>query len=478
MSSAQPIPPLTLEREFAVEVGSALLRLKITYPQVMTAGGNYTDKVLVSVVDMGSEDYVELRYVSVEVSGTSIASSRVVKEKRGTEGVLAEEVFSLVIVDPSLSDVKAGDEEKYDLKVTVKLFSENEDEVESKAEYTATLPVYIYSPPVYLEVDLEAPSEVREDEWFTVTVRVRNAGSYRIVESGVRIYGPVDVEGADFDLLGAIGPGESREASFKVKADDKGEVILSAEVWALNLAGYNCTETTDVVVNVKGVPKLELYGNVSEGRVKLYGWLFPSRPFTSVVIEEDRGGWVSIASVSVDSTGYFEYVVEKPSLGTHRYRAMWPGDEDYSPVKSPVVTVLVDKVASSIILSASQTAVEKGGEVTLKGTITPPVTGPIYIFRDCGEGWVSAGYTSPSDGVFEVNVGVEGEVGAVCKFKAVWQGEEDILGSESNVVEVKIKSGRSANLEVAMWVLGVIAVIVVIFLVVRFARSKRLQVRD
>ena len=475
----QPTPPLTLEREFAVEAGSALLRLRVTYPQVMTAGGNYTVGVSLKIVDMGDQDYVELRYVSVEVDGTSIASSEVLRERRSTEGVLVEKSFSLVVVDPSLREIKGGEERRFDFKVTVRLFTEDGDGRESSVEHTVTLPVYIYSPPVYLAVDLETPEEVKEDESFTVTVKVSNVGSHWVVESGVKIYGPMEVEGADFKLLGEIEPGGSKEASFLVKAEDKGEIVVSAEVWALNAAGFNHTESASVLVRVKGVPKLELYANTSSGRVRLYGWLSPTRPFASVSIQEERGGeWVTVASVSVDSSGYFEYVIERPSLGLHRYRAVWPGDRDYAPVKSEEITISVDKIASSIILSSSSTTVEKGAQVTLRGSIEPAVSETIYIFRNCGEGWAPVGYVTPREGEFEAAVDVEGEVGAVCKFKAVWQGKEDILGSESNVVEVKIKSGREANLEVAMWVLGVLAVVVVVFLVVRFARSKRLQVRD
>ncbi|RLF02526.1 MAG: hypothetical protein DRK00_09920 [Thermoprotei archaeon] len=471
---SQPIESLILEREFAVEVGSALLRLRVTYPQVMTAGCNYAVNVSLEVVDMGDQDYVELRYISVELSGTSIASSQVFRERGRVEGVLAEKTFQLVVVDPSLREVKGGDEERFDLKVVVTLFSESGDGGESSVEYAATLPVYVYSPPVYLAVDLDAPEEVREDESFRVTVRVCNVGNYSVVESGVRIYGPVEVEGADLKLLGGIEPGESREASFIVKAEERGDVILSAEVWALNAAGFNHTESESIVVSVKGVPRLELYANASSGRVKLYGWLSPTRPLTTISIQEERGGeWVTVASVSVDHSGYFEYTVERPGIGLHRYRALWPGDQDYSTVESRVVSVSVDRVASSIILSPSSTIVEEGAQVTLRGSIEPAVSGTIYIFRDCGEGWAPAGYVTPSSGEFEVAVDVEGSVGAVCRFKAVWQGRGEVLGSESNVVEVKVKARRILGEPLVLWGLGAVALLVVVWLVVRLARSRR-----
>ncbi len=431
---------LLIKREFAVEVGTALISLETTYPQILTAGEIYNVTVNVRVIDLGDEKYVELRYIYIELEGTSIASSRVIKRSRSSKGMLAEEIFTLLICDPAFSEIKGGEKKRYDLKVTIGLFSENKDGEKSSVEYSTRLPVYVYSPPVYLEIDIVAPSTVIEKENFTVMISIKNIGDYNITESGVRIQGPIVVYGADMQLLGQLAPDEGKQALFTVKAEEKGEIIITAVVWAINPAGFNLTRSRDVVVKVKGMPKLELYANTTQGRLKLYGWLIPSRPFTTIILQEKQDDeWISIASIPIDPSGYFEYTIERPAIGVHTYRALWPGDEDYSSVSSEYVNIFIEKTASYIILSASTTTAKEGSTIVLKGTIRPSVSGTVYIFMDCGDGWKPAGYATVVDGEFEAKVIVKGKPGSLCRFKAVWPGSDEVLGSESNVVEVKVE---------------------------------------
>ncbi|RLE39767.1 hypothetical protein DRJ16_07905, partial [Candidatus Woesearchaeota archaeon] len=339
--------PETLYREFPLSIGSAFLRLSVEYPRVLTAGESYNVSVVVRALDLGDEEYVKLRYCSVELEGTSVGSSRVLSERISSARDVICENFSLSVVDPSFDEIRPGDEAKFNLVVRVDLLSENEDDIVSRDEFTFTLPVYVYSPPVYLDVKIDAPSRVVEDESFDVRVRVRNLSGFNLTDCGVAIRGPVDVVGPDFVHVGFVGVGEERSVVFNVKPEERGEIIIVADVWVLNQAGYNYSDSSSIIIDVMGEPELEFYVNSSGGVVKLYGWLSPPRPFTTIsILERKSESWTTVSSVSVDSSGYFEYIVERLDIGEHVFKAVWPGDEDYSSVESEAVTIVVNRVPS------------------------------------------------------------------------------------------------------------------------------------
>jgi len=471
--------PYIINRQFSIDVGTAVVKVEVSYPQIFTAGNSYNINVSIQALDLGKEKYVEIRYLSVELEGTSIGFSHAMVEKLASTSNTLKVTVPLKIVDPIFREIKEGEKASYNLGMLIKLYSEGENEEESVVEYFANLPVYVYSPPLYFDVDVLGPSEAVENENFTVTVIVRNIGNYSIINSGLALYGPIDVYGTNKVILGAISPGKEKKAAFIVSSSKKDEIIISANVWALNAAEYNCTARGSITVNIKGKLKIEFYANESNGQLKLYGWVSPSRPYASLTIQEKRGTeWTPIATVSIDTTGYFEYVIKNLKLGEHVYRAVWAGDEEYAPVQSKSISVYVDKVPSTIIISASGTSISNGEHVELKGSINPPVSATVHIFVDCGDGWTSPGYAEASNGTFSTSITINAPPGSTCKIKAAWLGNANTLGSESNIVEIKIEKAGILWANVAAWVVGGVAVLVIGWLVVKHVRSKRVQVRS
>lgn len=466
--------PYIIERQFSIDVGTAVVKLEVSYPQIFIAGNSYNINVSIQALDLGEEKYVEIRYLSVELEGTSIGFSRAMVEKLASTSNILKVTVPLKIVDPTLSEIREGEKASFNLRILVKLYSENENEEGSKVEYSAELPVYVYSPPLYLDVDVLGPSEAVENENFTVTVIVKNLGNYSIINSGLALYGPINVYGTDKVILGAISPGKEKKATFIISSSKKDKIIISADVWALNAAEYNCTTRESITVNIKGELKIEFYANKSNGQLKLYGWVSPSRPYASLTIQEKRGAeWISIATVSIDATGYFEYIIKNLKLGEHVYRAVWAGDEEYAPVQSRSISVYVDKVPSAIMISASSSSTSNGGRVELKGSINPPVSATVHIFVDCGNGWTSPGYAEASNGTFSTFITINAPPGSTCKIKAVWLGNANTLGSKSNIVEIKIEKAGISWVNAAAWVVSGVAVLVIGWLVVRHVRSKR-----
>ena len=471
--------PYMIERQFSIDVGTAVVKLEVSYPQIFTAGNRYNVNVSIQALSLGEEKYVEIRYLSVELEGTLIGFSRTMIEKLASTSESLKLTVPLTIVDPAFSNIKAGEKASFNLKISVKIYSKNDENQESKIEYTVELPVYIYSPPLYLDVDILGPSEAFENENFTVTIIVRNLGNCSIINSGLALYGPIDIYGSDKVILGAISPKEEKKVMFTVSSSKKDKIIVTADVWALNAAEYNYTAKDSLTVNIKGKAKIEFYANKSNGQLKLYGWISPPRPYTSIAIQERRGAeWVSIATVSIDTTGYFEYIIENLKLGEHVYRAVWAGDEEYAPVQSRSISVYVDKVPSAIMISASSTSISNGGRVKLKGSINLPVSATIHIFVDCGDGWTSPGYVEANNGTFSASITINAASGSICKIKAAWLGNANTLGSESNIVEIKVEKSSIQWVNLASLVVGGVTVFVIGWLVVRHVRSKRIQVHD
>ena len=95
---------------------------------------------------------------------------------------------------------------------------------------------------------------------------------------------------------------------------------------------------------------------------------------------------------------------------------------------------------------------------------------------DCGDGWTSPGYVEANNGTFSASITINAASGSICKIKAAWLGNANTLGSESNIVEIKVEKSSIQWVNLASLVVGGVTVFVIGWLVVRHVRSKRIQV--
>ena len=95
--------PYMIERQFSIDVGTAVVKLEVSYPQIFTAGNRYNVNVSIQALSLGEEKYVEIRYLSVELEGTLIGFSRTMIEKLASTSESLKLTVPLTIVDPAFS---------------------------------------------------------------------------------------------------------------------------------------------------------------------------------------------------------------------------------------------------------------------------------------------------------------------------------------------------------------------------------------
>jgi len=382
------------------------------------------------------------------------------KKELEKEGDSLKLTLRLKAYDPYFANIPPGEKEYFSLIVTVRGLV-GEADVES----SLSVPFYIYSPLLILHMEIEAPEIAVEDEESLIKVTVGNFGESRAEKVRVKIHGPVSMKGLNWVELGTILPGENKTATFRLRFKQRGNVMLRVLAWGLNSAGYNVSIEDSRVVMVKGRTSIELHAEVSDGSVTLWGRIRPKRVYSEVRIEELKGDeWYKVMELSTDEEGRFTVTIEGISAGTHIYRVVWPGDENYAGSVSPRVSVEVEKLPVRINLALERTSVREGGSLPLKGSILPPVSGPVQILIDCGRGWVKVAEVKAADGTFKANVPVSAGAGSICRVKAVWPGDQTTLKGESSVVEVKVV-GAGIGLEAVLAIAAIVVAAAIVWLI-------------
>lgn len=459
--------PSTVMRTQVVDWGESVLELKIEYPPIVTAGESFPVHITVRLLEHKANEYPYIVFVSAEIEGTLVYNSTTPMEELEKEGDSVKLTLWLNAYDPLFASIPPGEKDSFTLTVIVRGMAGEQD-----FETPFSVPLYIYSPQLILHMRIEAPELVVEGEEFLVKVTVGNVGESRAEEAGVEILGPVSVEGLNWVKLGTILPGENKTATFRLRVEQRGNVTLRVLAWGLNSAGYNVSIEDSRVVAVKGRTSIELHADVSDGSVTLWGRVKPKRAYSGVRIEELKDGeWYKVIEMSTDEEGSFTITIEGVSAGTHVYRAVWPGDENYAGSVSPEVSVEIEKIPVTVNLALGKTSVKEGDLLPLKGSILPPVSGPVQILMDCGKGWVKVAEVTATGGTFEASVPVDAKAGTACRIKAVWPGDQNTLRAESNAAEIRVvEAGIRIGLEAVLVLAAIVAVVVAI---AWFIKTKR-----
>lgn len=69
--------------------------------------------------------------------------------------------------------------------------------------------------------------------------------------------------------------------------------------------------------------------------------------------------------------GGFKYSFTPAATGTYRVKASWPGNAEYNPAETSVLTLTVRKASPTVAISVSRTTANVGETVTVSGSISP-----------------------------------------------------------------------------------------------------------
>ena len=156
------------------------------------------------------------------------------------------------------------------------------------------------------------------------------------------------------------------------------------------------------------------------------------------------GKWVKIAAINVVD-GQFTFEFKPKKTGQRKIKAVWPGNDQYSPAESEPITITVvkpseEKVTPSIQISASTTSAKVGDTITISGTISPfkaKTSVEIVVTAPSGP----KEYTvESSDGTFTFNLNVN--AAGTWKVKARVPASAAYNPAESNEVSINVSEEK------------------------------------
>ncbi len=111
------------------------------------------------------------------------------------------------------------------------------------------------------------------------------------------------------------------------------------------------------------------------GSVTLSGQLSPARGGkVTIYYSYNNGAFTKLADVSF-SNGKYSYNFKPTKTGVYKFKAEWPGDNEYNKAVSSIATLNVvkqeEKVTPNVQITVSKTSANVGETITISGTISP-----------------------------------------------------------------------------------------------------------
>jgi len=249
----------------------------------------------------------------------------------------------------------------------------------------------------------------------TISVEASKTGYKPSYKENVKISAGETIKGVDFKLgtlrLGVI----------------KGRVLASAPAPpSKKPASLSLTLSTQTVrvgdqVTISGKISPSLSGEVS------------------ILISSDTL-FEEAAKVDLKDGGY-TYSLSTSKAGIYRIRASWPGNTEYSPAESMVLTLTVEKLSPKVSLSASKTSASVGETVKLSGSISPFKTPSDVVIVVSSPTETKEYKASSPDGRFEYNLKLDSK--GTWRVKAKLPEDPTYIAAESSEVQITVEEVRA-----------------------------------
>ncbi|MEM3019475.1 MAG: carboxypeptidase regulatory-like domain-containing protein [Candidatus Bathyarchaeia archaeon] len=188
-------------------------------------------------------------------------------------------------------------------------------------------------------------------------------------------------------------------------------------------------------------------------RVTLSGSLMPSRPGkVSIMVSKNGGAYTGLAELSLVD-GAYSHAYTAMEEGTYRFKARWPGDEDYDPAESGTVTLTVTKppkTPTSITCSPAPTSISYGEKVRVKGLITPALANiTVSLKYEKPDGSQFTGSVQSYENGSYHHEYTPDQVG-LWRVEASWPGNDQYLGATSSTATFTVtKVGTTISVSVS-----------------------------
>ena len=199
--------------------------------------------------------------------------------------------------------------------------------------------------------------------------------------------------------------------------------------FAVTLSPTEITCTTDATSIIVGTSIL------------LEGSLTPSMATPISILYSTDTTWRTLADLTTLSDGNYQYSWTPTTAETHRFKAVYAGDDTYGSSESAVLTISLAKTASSITCNCPST-VGEGKTVTVTGEVDPPInerTVTLTYQQPSGE-TVTRTVTTDTRGEYTDTYSPSAT--GTWRVTASWEGDDTYESATSSVMSFTVeKSG-------------------------------------
>jgi len=170
--------------------------------------------------------------------------------------------------------------------------------------------------------------------------------------------------------------------------------------------------------------------------VTISGAITPSLTGEVSILVASDTVFEEVAKVTLED-GSFSYSFTPTAKGVYRIKVSWPGNDEYNPAESEILTLTVVKKTAELSISLSSSTITIGDSVTIEGTITPSVTGKVFILLTPDGKFKKIAEVDLENGSFSFTL--KPEALGTYRVKVVWPGNPEYKPAESSVLTLTVK---------------------------------------
>jgi outer membrane protein assembly factor BamB len=177
-----------------------------------------------------------------------------------------------------------------------------------------------------------------------------------------------------------------------------------------------------------------------EYKLTISGTLTPSQSGTVTIYESVNGSSFTVFDTAALTSGSYSYIAFAQEPGTYQFYATWPGNSQYNPSQSSIVSVAVGVAGlttPTLTLQPSSSSITPGQSLMLSGTITPSTSGTVTIYESInGSASTTLGTATLSSGSYSYKFSPSA-VGSY-QFYATWPGNSQYNSATSTTTSVTV----------------------------------------
>lgn len=139
--------------------------------------------------------------------------------------------------------------------------------------------------------------------------------------------------------------------------------------------------------------------------------------------------------------GRYTYILSPSKAGSYRIKASWPGNTEYNPAESIVLTLTVGKASAAVSISASKTGASVGETVKLSGFISPFRTPSDVVIVVSSPTETKEYKVSSSDGRFEYSLKLDSK--GTWRVKARLPESPTYEAAESSEIQITVEEVKA-----------------------------------